>query len=276
MFLAVAGFFLLLSLVGFLQSIRPPRILSRITPQDLGLAYEDITFTTEDGLNLAGWFIPHENEKSAKTIILLHGYPADKGNILPLMAFLHEHYNLFLFDFRGLGKSEGKISTAGAREVKDLHAAITYLKSRGIDEVGVWGFSMGGAVALMAAPDAPAIKVMIAESPYARLDLMARELYRIPILRRPLSHFTLLWAAGFLGINPIQVSPMKSAGSLTIPILLIHSRSDDVIPFSQGLMIQEAMKENPDAQFWFPDQLVHGQISEEHQGKIAEFFRKNL
>ena len=115
--------------------------------------------------------------------------------------FLSEKYNLFLFDFRYFGRSGGTYSTAGAKEVEDLNAAVQFLKSRGVQEVGVWGFSMGGAVALMAAPQRPEIKAVASEASYASLNLMALELYRIPILKYPLAYLTSFWAKIFLGID---------------------------------------------------------------------------
>ena len=154
------------SLWGFYSSIRPPRFLSSLTPHDLRIAYQTVSFSTADGLTLRGWYIPAV-QTSEKNVILLHGYPADKGNILPPLAFLHDDFNLLLFDFRYLGESEGSYSTAGAKEVEDLLAAIRFLKGRGIKEVGVWGFSMGGAVALMAMGKAPEIRAVISESSYA-------------------------------------------------------------------------------------------------------------
>lgn len=283
--LAIATFLLFTFLWGFYISVRPPKIVSTITPKEMGLAYEQVAFATKDGLTLSGWFVPssakdsagksNENTK-AKTIVLLHGYPADKGDILPALAFLHEKYNLFLFDFRYFGQSQGSYSTAGAKETADLAAAIQYLKTRGIDEVGVWGFSMGGAVALMTAPKAPEIKAIVAESSYASLDLMALELYRIPILKYPLAYLTSLGAKTFLGIDLKKVSPAESAKTLTIPILVVHSKNDEVIPFKNALFIQESLKNNPRADFWFQENLIHGQFDEPYQKKIEEFFLNNL
>jgi pimeloyl-ACP methyl ester carboxylesterase len=175
--LIVLSVLIIISLWGFYSSIRPPKIISSITPRDLKMDYEDVWFKTADGLTLRGWYIPCAKE-TQKTLILLHGYPADKGNILPALAFLHVDFNLLLFDFRYLGKSEGSYSTAGAKEVEDLLAAIQFLKGRGVKEVGVWGFSMGGAVALMAMN--PEIRAVISESSYASLAAMAFELLRIP------------------------------------------------------------------------------------------------
>ena len=170
--LIVSGFLFVISLWGFYTSIRPPKIISSLTPRDLKMNHEDVSFRTADGLLLRGWHIPSA-KTTDKTVILLHGFPADKGNILPALAFLHGDFNLLLFDFRYLGQSEGSYSTAGAKEVEDLLAAVQFLKTRGVKEVGVWGFSMGGAVALMAIEKAPEIKAVIAESSYANLAHMA-------------------------------------------------------------------------------------------------------
>ncbi len=278
--LAIAFFFLFTSLWGFYSSIRPPKFTSQITPEDLGFQYEEVSFTTADGVKLAGWLIPSvtlaTEGKPAPTIILLHGYPADKGDILPIMSFLQKKYNLLLFDFRYLGQSEGKYSTVGAKEVEDLRAAIQFLKTRGVEEVGVWGFSLGGAVALMTAPNAPEIKAIISESSYASLDLMVRELYRIPLLKYPSAYLTGFWAKIFLGIDLKKASPAESAKNLNIPILVVHSKNDEVIPFKNALLIQEALKNNPRAEFWFEENLAHGQLGSEYQKRIEEFFNKHL
>lgn len=273
--LGIILFFLFTSLWGFYISVKPPKIVSDILPKDLGLDYEDAIIMTEDGVKLSAWFLPSKKE-NAKTIILLHGYPADKGNILPALSFLAENYNLLFFDFRHLGRSRGKYSTAGAEEVGDLLAVIRYLKSRGINEAGVWGFSMGGAVALMAAPKAPEIKVIVSESSYARLDLMAQELYRLPLLNYPLAWLTGLWAKLFLGIALKDVSPMDSAKNLDVPVLLVHSQNDEVIPFKNALLIQESLKNNGRAEFWFENNLTHGQLGKKYEQRIEEFFKKNL
>ena len=80
--LAAALFFALASLGGFYFAVRPQKIVSAITPYDLGLPYEAVSFVAADGIEIRGWFVPHASLKK-KAIILLHGYPADKGDILP-------------------------------------------------------------------------------------------------------------------------------------------------------------------------------------------------
>ena len=146
-----------LSLYVFLTSIRPPRHITKITPASLGFDYEDITLLTDDNIKLAGWFIPGKNV-GKEAIIVCHGYPADKGNVLSFAVFLHDDFNLLFFDFRAMGKSEGKITTAGWKERGDFLAAVKYLRSRGMEKIGALGFSMGGAVIIMAnSPDVDAI-----------------------------------------------------------------------------------------------------------------------
>jgi len=237
--------------------------------------YEDVSFRTADGLTLRAWYIPAA-QRTEKTLILLHGYPADKGNILPALSFLHEDFNLLLFDFRYLGKSEGSYSTAGAKEVEDLLAAIQFLKSRGVSEVGVWGFSMGGAVALMTIEKAPEIRAVISESSYASLAEMTFELLRIPGLNYPIAYLVGVWAKLFLGIDVTEASPADRIRNTKIPILLIHSSVDAVIPFSHARSLQQALAKNPNAEFWFHEQFAHGQLASDYKNRVRNFFLKHL
>lgn len=272
----IVAFVILTSLWGFYWAIRPPhRLVSSITPAHFGLKYEDVSFRTEDNVLIRGWFIPNENP-DAKTIILLHGYPADKGNILPALYFLHKDYNLLFIDFRYFGESEGSYSTVGKNEMLDLLAAIHYLHKRGIHEVGVYGFSLGGAVAIMTAAKAPEIKVIVAESSFARLDMMLNVYYPIPLLRYPLAALTRLWGILFLGYDVKDVSPMNVALTSTTPMLIIHSKSDEVTPFEQAELLKEALHNNSRAEFLFLENNKHGEQTTQTQIIIKKFFDKNL
>jgi len=278
LFFIVIFFLLASSLLAFFSYVKnPPKIVSDITPDRYGFSYEDVSFVTKDNITLRGWFLPHaSNPEGVKTIIALHGWPADKGNIFPVISFLNHRYNLLLFDFRALGKSDGKYSTIGAKEQEDLRAAIDYLKTRDIDQIGIWGFSMGGAVALMTAPEAPEIRAVVAETSYASLDRMAPEVFPLPLIRYPLAYLTGVWAKLFLGIDIKNVSPVESAKQIDIPVLLIHSTNDEVIPFSHAELLKEALKDNLKAEFWFQEDLAHGQLSSEYELRIGDFFERNL
>lgn len=261
---------------GFYSAIHPSKKLqSSITPSQLGIKYEAVSFTTKDNLILQGWFIP-SSKKHAKTIILLHGYPADKGNILSSRLFLHPEFNLLFFDFRFFGKSEGQYTSFGANEVLDLEAAVNFLKQKNINEVGVWGFSMGASTALLAAKKIPEIKAIVAESGFARLDKMLYVYYRTAILKYPLALLTEVWSKILLGIDVDEVSPMNAIKNVPIPILIIHSRADSQIPFEHAEWMKNALKDNPHAQFLFINDLGHGQINSTVQEKIKLFFETAL
>jgi dipeptidyl aminopeptidase/acylaminoacyl peptidase len=273
---AVIGYIIITSLAGFYYAIRPPfKTASTITPADLGLPYENVSFHTQDNVLIRGWFIPNAKAGS-KAIILLHGYPADKGDILPSRAFLHRNYNLLFIDFRHLGNSGGHYTTLGKNEVFDLLAAIQYLKQHHIKEIGIWGLSLGGAVALMTAQRSPDIHAIVSESSYANLDSMLFVYYPIPFLQYPLAWLTELWGKIFLNIDINNVSPVNAITNLKIPILLIHSKADQVIPFSQALLLQKSLRNNTKTEFLFSNQLQHGELSKDNAIAIQSFFNKNL
>lgn len=275
--LTIVLFFIIFSIYGLLVSIRPPKITSSLTPRDLGLTYEKATFITSDGVELAAWFTPSKGVATDKLIILLHGYPADKGNILPTVAFLAQDFNLLLFDFRALGESGGRYTTIGAREARDIEAAVSYATAKGFENIGVWGFSMGGAVALMSAAKIPAIGAVVADSSYAELSLAAQELYRnFGVLKYPLASLTGLWAKLFLGIDINEVSPRRAASGLTTPVLLIHNKDDQDIPFRHALLLKEALKNNQRAEFWFEGRGVHGALPAGYEERMRNFFLKHL
>ena len=160
--------------------------------------------------------------------------------------------------------------------IKLIITAINFLKARGLDEVGVYGFSVGGAVALMVAAQVPEIKAVVSESSYARLDLMTYQLYRIPVIKYVQGFLSGLWGKIFLGINLKEVSPMDAAKKLDIPVLLIHSKNDSVIPFSNALLLEQALQNNPKAEFWFKDELIHGERSLDYQQGLMDFFERSL
>jgi len=254
-------------------NMHPNKIHSKITPSDFGVMYNNISFYNKDHQLLKGWFIPSKN-KNANTIILLHGYGADKGNILPTRIFLHEKYNLLFFDFHYFGESEGSSTTIGIKETDDLKAAIDYLHTRGINKVGVWGLSMGAAVAFVGASEMKEITAIVAESSYARLDMMADRYSSNPWIKSLLRSFFRLYCQIVYGINLKIESPMDAAKRLTIPVLLVHSKDDSFIPFYQAQLIEDNLKNNPHAQFVITEHLNHSEFCPGLKKIILNFFDK--
>ena len=276
------GFIILLSLYGFWVATHPSKYITNLTPKDLGWEYKDVTLTTSDKVKLSAWFVPAVN-KSDQVIILLHGYPADKADLLHWSRFLHNDFNLFFFDFRYFGNSEGSLTTIGFREQKDLQSAIDYLQDRGFTKIGAMGLSLGGSVAIMtAAKDSTGsgLNAIVSESAFANIDLMGHQFYRnFFILKYPLTFLTKLWANILLRVD-ISSSPEKAAASIKIPVLLIHSKKDATIPFENALRIQKGLQGNPKAEFFFHEEATHGSLpghlQTEYEKRVIEFFKQNL
>lgn len=262
---------LLFSLFSFYFAVMPFRILSHHTPQDFNLAYEDISITARDGVILKGWYVPAK-KPTKKAIILLHGYPADKGNILPVMHFLQERYNLLFMDSRYFGASGGYYTTVGKKETQDTLSAIAYLKQRGMKDIGLWGLSMGGAVALMAAAESPDVNMVAADSAYARLDWVAAEHFKIPLVRNVMALLMRGWGLLLLQMDINTVNPADAVAKLKIPVLIIYSRDDDLIPKHHGELLAERAKENPNAQIIVFDDLRHGEIASNYEKILEKFF----
>ena len=264
-------FLILFSFLTFILSIRPRKIITNLKPSDIGLKYEEINFKSADGINLSGWFI--QNNKTKKTIIIMHGYPADKANLLGIAKFLSKQFNVFLFDFRSFGKSKGKYTTVGYLEKKDLEGAIKYLEAeKNISEVGLYGFSLGGAVALM--NENKNVKEIVSDSSYARLSNMVMHMYNpFSILKYPLYYLTKIYGLIFLGIDIDKINPVDNIKNLDVPILLIHSKNDSQIPVTESFLLHDANKKS---ELWIVENAEHGTAHfanpEEYEKKVLGFF----
>lgn len=151
------------------------RLLRRRTPDpadlpsNYGIDFEEVRFTSRDGVKLVGWWIPAD--KSIGTIVMCHGQNGSMDGDTRQMPPLQEAgFNVLMFDFRAHGRSEGESVTMGMYEKEDLLGALDYLAdSRNIKQVGVLGFSMGAATALIAAALTDRICGVVADSSFGRL-----------------------------------------------------------------------------------------------------------
>jgi uncharacterized protein len=272
----LASGFVAVSLGSFWLAIRPPRLLVPETPLDYGLSFEAVTVVAPDGARLAAWLIPAAVERPSAAVILLHGYPAEKADLLPIAAALHPHFVTLLVDLRYFGQSEGRATTLGFRERGDLVRAVDCLTARGLGRIGVFGYSLGGAVALMGAAEDSRIGAIVAYAPFADLRTLAHELYaRFWLLRYPFVELMLVWSRLFLGGDITRPSPADAAKRLTIPVLLIHNRDDEQISWSHAERLQRALRDNPLAEFHFGPGL-HNDRRPDVDRRVVEFFRKHL
>ena len=251
----------------------PARIESGLTPKNYNLPFEEITLTTKDSISIAGWFIPAPAPKKP-ALVILHGYPAEKGDMLSIASSLRPDFNIFLIDFRYFGKSGGSFTTLGTNERLDLEAAIDFLMSRGFKRVGVLGFSYGGATAILQAAKDPRIAAVISYASFAYLTLLGKDMYsHLPIIREALVPLMKFWAKTFWNVDAAY-SPQGVAQHVQIPILIIHSRLDDQIPFHHALLLMNALRNNQRAEFYFPETGLHGELPVDFDERAKYFFEK--
>lgn len=123
-------------LLAFLHSrayrlVAPPRTFTWQTPSDYGITnWQEVTFLTSDSLQLSGWYIPPTGRDGA-TLIFVHGLGSNRSDLLDQAAMLiDEGFGALLFDLRAHGRSQGKQSSWGLKEVADVKAALTFLQQQ--------------------------------------------------------------------------------------------------------------------------------------------------
>lgn len=276
--------FLILVLAGlyfiFYWMIHPRRMAKKNTPEDLAIDYEDITFQAKDGFVLRGWFIKAKS-KTQKVIIVCHGYRADKTHALDWGLFLREKYNLFYFDFRTHGKSQGRVTTFGYHELKDMKAAVDYLKARPDienDEIGVMGFSMGGITGLLKTSQDSEIKAIVADSAGANLQSIIKVYHDYHWLKWAVVNMGKFCCKRFLKFSVDEVALDQKANLIKTPVLLIHAKDDPVVPSQNSQLIYDKLM-GP-KEIWLSESAEHGKtyylFKKQYEKKVLDFFEEYL
>ncbi len=227
----VAGYGLLIVAMYFMQTRMlylpnmPGRALT-MTPADVGMDYQDVSIQTADGVTLHGWFVPG---RSSRVLLFFHG---NAGNISHRLDSIQQFHRLgmavFIIDYRGYGQSSGKTTESGI--YTDTEAAWRYLtEDRGIagSDIVIFGRSLGASAASrLAAQHQPL--ALIVESSFTSVPDIAQELYPWLPAR---------WLSRFSHATHDYVRDVHC------PILVAHSRDDEIIPFHHGETIFESANE---------------------------------
>jgi len=224
----------------------PTRVAASQTPAQLGLSYEDVRLTTEDGLRLAAWYLPGQNQAA---IIMLHGIGSNRGEHLKFARDLVARgYGVLLMDLRGYGESEGEVSTVGVREVRDIAAAVDYLRQQPTvdgDRILIYGRSLGAGVAIMAAAEIPQLRAVVADSSFSSVEWLARNQFSgIVNLPEWTSGLVLHFAEVQTGLDPAVVAPVAQVGRISPrPLLIIHGANDRMFNVENARLLMEAAGE---------------------------------
>ena len=221
LFLA-AGYGLLLVFVYLMQGRMlylaevPGRTLT-ITPADVGLAYQDVSIETTDGVTLHGWFIAGQ---SSQVLLFFHG---NAGNISHRLESIGQFHNLglsvLIIDYRGYGQSAGRTTEKGIYH--DADAAWRYLienRRTVANDIVIFGRSLGASVASRLASEHQPL-ALIVESSFTSIPDIAQDLYPWLPAR---------W------LSRLSHATRDYVRDVRCPILVIHSRDDEIIPFRHG------------------------------------------
>jgi len=198
-----------------------------LTPRAAGLGYEDVTLTTEDGVSLHGWWVPVENSRGAA--LVLHGNAGNISHRIGYALMFHRlGYATLLVDYRGFGRSGGTPGEEGT--YRDAEAAWRHLVgARKLDarDIVVVGESLGGGVATWLAAKYPPRALILASTFTSVPDLGAQAYPWLPVR----------WLAR------IRYDNLARMPAISAPVLIAHSRDDDIIPFSHGQALFAAARE---------------------------------
>ncbi len=186
-------------------------------PSDYDIEYEDVKFSSQDQVLLNGWFVKGTN---GMVILFCHG---NFGNISLRMDIIQElsllGYNVFIFDYRGFGRSNGIPSEEGL--YNDVLGAYNYLEGRGFrnNDIVVFGRSLGGVVAIFIASLIKDFRGLIVDSSFSSSQDLSYDLFGFRLPRFIISN---------------KLESIKRIKDIKIPKLIIHSENDNLIPFHHG------------------------------------------
>jgi len=227
--------------------IQPPRVSEKIVPSDIGIKSLDINIIVEDSINLKGYWIKNETITAKSILILVHGIGGCKEHFLPLAKKLTAiGVESILMDSRAHGESGGNYCTYGFKEKKDISKVVDFIKTKNDSiAIGIWGNSMGGAIAIQALELDKRIEFGIIESTFTDLKQIVYDYqknYTYGIGFRPFCSIALNEAGKIAGFSPNEVSPISSVRNIEQPILIAHGEADKNIKFDYGKLLFENLK----------------------------------
>lgn len=236
---------------------------------------------TPDGVRVAAWYIPAANP-TGTTILLVHGNPANKSDMLRHAAFLHHDYNLLLPDLRNSGRSSGEMSTTGILEYQEVEAILDWLvATKRPDHIGALVESGGAAATLKAARDDRRIEAIVSDSVHARFPtVVGKELSNTA----PHPAYPGLWGIelAFLirtGHVMSEADPIDSVVALgDRPYLILHGTADtaNVPADSAELLLGAATDAGVPVQLQYCKGGRHGQLTadcaDQYGGWVTNFF----
>lgn len=202
--------------------------------------YEAVSFVTADDLTLQGWFVPPASQPGP-LLILMHGFGENREIWFEMSdELVAAGYGLLLFDARNHGISEGVITTMGYSEIQDFRAATDYALTRpevDPDRIALIGHSMGAVTVLMAAPDIPEARVIVAISPFSSLEQNVgdgvKRMTGLPPF--PFAPLVMWFTQQETQVAMTEIRPIDRVAAIAPrPLLLMHGELDETLNVSNS------------------------------------------
>jgi fermentation-respiration switch protein FrsA (DUF1100 family) len=258
-----------------------------VDPSQFQLGFETVEFQNNAGQLLKAWIVPAKTASAPRrTVFLCHGWGTNKGFIFKDTHFMAEKFDLFYIDFRGCGaanttKVKGSI---GYMESFDADAAFDFLRERRpalLERLGIWGRSMGGAVALVQASKQPEIRSAVIEASFASYnEVITRwNAHKTFVPDFPLIPMTRWWIRTRIGADPESLAPIRHVDKLgDKPVFYIQGDADWLMPVSEAEKLYSLTK-GP-KELWIIKGADHDQCWEmdpkEYERRVLEFFDRTL
>jgi uncharacterized protein len=236
------------------------------------ISYEDVELTTSDGVKLAAWYTPPQNDS---VILVAHGYSSNRPEDIYVM-FARNGYGVLAWDFRAHGASGGETCSLGFYEQLDAEAALEYALSRpGVEHIGAWGGSMGAATMILTAAKHPEIEAVVSDSAFPSLEDVIR--LNTPI--RIMQPFVLFFAEQQGGFDLDQVRPVDEIAKISPrAVFVIDGWSGSAVAMNSPYRLFDAAGEPKE--LWVGDGVPHlgmyGYNPTEYEKRVIGFFDEHL
>lgn len=231
--------------------------------------------TSRFGYRLVGYYYDFGAEE---TVVLLHGHNSSHVSQLKYMELFKKlGYNVFIPDHRRSGASGGDTITFGAKEKIDAEDFISYIKDKvpGIKIAGLFGESMGAATAMMLAPKIEGLGFLIEYCGYANFEGLLLRYFKSRGLTRLGSRLIGVITKCLYGFDPKDTDALRALKTVSVPVLIMHSKADEVVVFENAEMLRKA---KPEADFVSFDGSRHAcsytTYPEEFEGAVRQFLEK--
>ena len=249
-----------------------PELHPRALLAQYKLTARGVDLTCNDGVHVTSYYHPGSN---GAVIVLCHGYKMDSGEMVPVAAMLARHgFGILLLNLRAHGPSPGDTIRFGQTEWRDFAAAVDFILTRQPGAaIGLFGNSMGGALALCYAARDKRVKAVAAHSPYASisdsLNVSVRRFTGLPAF--PFARLIKYFASHQLGFEISTVAPLRCIGRISPRAVLLMMGGKDSVVNPGGINLLYATAGQP-RQLWFESQLDHVEF---HQ-KMPQQFEQRL